>query len=376
MSDVQQSSGSTGAPSSPAAAAPSTVVVSHPQSSAPKSIEVQQAPKADGLAKLKEKAQAMASGAASAPSGEKPVSPSDPAPGGEIPPAAAVTEPPAFTPNFDFEAYDKKYQVDEFFRSLVKDPDSQEKVLSLHKKAFGFDGLKEMHTALKAEHKTIADKYASLDAGLQELSAFVKNDDLGSFFDRLQLPRQKIFDFVRNELAKMTAAPDQRAAMEANEQARREAFQLKQDNARLQSQVETDALQSKGRELDGLLLKPDIAAFGAGLDAKLGNGAFRKAVLERGQLAYNLTGQNIPFEEAIAEAMKIYAPFMATATPAAVPGSPQIPVAAAATEQITPQAPKPVIPSVSGGSTSPIKQGVRSIADIKKRAQQSARTGS
>jgi hypothetical protein len=267
---------------------------------------------------------------------------------------------PQYTPNFKFKVYDEEKEFDEMFRGLVKDAETEKKVREFHEKAFGLDYQKPKYERLKNEHSELSTKYSNIDASLKQLSTLVRENDLGAFFEAINIPKNMVFNFVKQELEKMSAPPEQRQQMDEFERIRRENMMLRQQTEHINSRYETESLQAKQLELDTTLSRPEIANFSANYDAKMGKGAFRNAVIERGLLTYHTTGQQIPVMQAVQEAMNHWSPFFQGQSNGQMEQTP--------TAQ--PQAAKPSLPNVGGRSSSPIKQGPRSIEDLHKaRAQ-------
>lgn len=317
------------------------------------------APAKSQLATLKEKADAI----------KNQILPDSDAPAPVDPAVPAATEPPAFTPNLKFKAYDKEFEVaDDFFKGLVKDEASQKKIIDIHERAHGFDGLKEMHKALREENKTTQEKYNSIDSNLKRLSSYVAEGDLGSFFETLKIPEAMVMEYVAERLKLLNAPAEQRVQMEEQEKIRRHNRELREQNETLSTGVQTAAVQAKQQEIEMALGNPEVAGIAKIIDEKLGAGSFKQAVLDRGILAFNMSRQVISAQQAVQEALKLFAPFVSLL---AQPGQQQSPAAVITPPATkTPAAPKPAIPNFNGGSASPLKQGVRSIADIKKRADQ------
>lgn len=264
---------------------------------------------------------------------------------------AAQVAPPAYTPNYKFKVHDEEKEIDELFRGLIKDQETEKKVREFHEKAFGLDVQKPKFEKLKTEFQAVNEKYTNIDNSLKQLSSYVRENDLGSFFEAVNIPKEMVFSFVKKELEKMGAPPEQRAQMEEFERIRKENLALKQQTESLSSRFESESLQAKVMELDTALARPDVAQMSALYEAKVGKkGAFKDAVIERGLLVYHTTGQQIPVAQAVQETLAQWTPFLQQGQPAA-------PVA---------QAPKATLPNVGGRSASPIKQGVRSMDDLYK----------
>lgn len=338
------------APSSPAPAASAPATSSGaaaPSSSAP----------ATSLEALKAKAQSAQAGAKAEASGSE----SSIDPSAQVDPAA----PPTFTPNYKYKVGDDEHEIEEMYRSLMKDAETEKKIREMHEKARGLDWQKPKYEKLKTEHQEVSTKYQNLDRSLQTLSKFVQNDDLGSFFEGVNIPKQKVFEYVKKELEKMEASPEQRAIIEQQETERKKLFNLQQENEELRSRYSSESTQARVMELDTALSRPEVTSIASQFDAKMGSGAFKREVINRGILAFQTQGIEIPVLQAVSEAVAQWSPLFAQAQ--------QTPAGEQSPESPAPQAfgqPKPVMPNLGGRSTSPLKSGPRSIADLKKISQQ------
>lgn len=269
-----------------------------------------------------------------------------------------------YTPNFKFKVMDEEREFDELFRGLIKDQDTEKKVREFHEKAYGLDYQKPKYERLKTEHTELSQKYQNIDTSLKQLSSYVREGDLGAFFEAINVPKEMVFQFVKQELNKLTAPPEQRAQLEEFERIRRENLALKQQTEMLSSQYENESLQAKVIELDTTLASPDVVQIAEFVDSKRGKGTFKDFVIRTGLHVYNTTGKQIPVAEAVREAIAYWQPFVQGGIQ---PGTAAGDVAGQATGS---QAqPKPTMPNVSGRSTSPIRQGPRSLDDLKKLAQ-------
>src|SRR5688572_23823320 len=47
-----------------------------------------------------------------------------------------------YTPNFKFKVLDKEHEIEERFRKLIKDADSEKMIRELHEKSFGIEAIK------------------------------------------------------------------------------------------------------------------------------------------------------------------------------------------------------------------------------------------
>lgn len=278
--------------------------------------------------------------------------------------APAAEAPPAFTPNYKFKVDEEEKEIDELFRGLMTDAEKEKKIRELHEKAFGLDLHKTRHEKLKTQFQEVSTKYTNIDKSLKQLSRFVQNDDLGSFFQAINIPEHMVFEFVKRRLTQMEAPPEQRAEIQRQENERRQLIQLQQENEELQERFSIETIQARGLELDTALASPGVTTVAAKVDAQFGKGAFRQAVIDRGIVAYQTTGNEISVHQAVQEAVAYWSKMFGQSPQAPAPA----PTSAQAAPQ-EPQAPPPIMPNVSGRATSPIKTGPRSIADLKKLGQ-------
>ena len=263
----------------------------------------------------------------------------------------AQAAPPSYTPNYKFKVHDEEKEIDEIYRGLIKDQDTEKKIREMHEKAFGLDVQKPKFERLKTEHQVVSEKYTNIDNSLKQLSSYVRENDLGSFFDAVNIPKEMVFHFVKTELEKMGAPPEQRAQLEEFDRIRRENQSLRQQTQSLSSRFESESLQSKVMELDTALTRPDVTQVSSAYEARMGKGSFKNAVIERGLLAFHSTGQQIPVAQAVQETIAYWSPFLQGN---AQPGTPER------------AAPKAALPNVGGRSTSPIKQTIGSLDDLYK----------
>ncbi len=280
---------------------------------------------------------------------------------------AAVAAQPAFTPNYKFKVYDKEQEIDELFRGLIKDQDTEKKVRELHEKAYGLDVQKPKYDRLKNEFQEVNTKYTNIDKSLNQLSKYVQAGDLGSFFKAIDIPTEMVFEFAKRELEKLQAPPEQRAELIRGEEMQRRLMAIEQQNQELQHRYQTESLQARVNELETALSRPEISSVASNLDAIKGNGAFRKEVIKRGKSAFDDTGVEISVHQAVMETVADWSQIFgahAQQGMAQMTNQSQAPASA--------QTVKPTLPNVGGRSTSPIKKGPRSIDDLKKLAKQFA----
>ncbi len=310
---------------------------------------------------LKQKAQASQSETTAGSEGKAPVTPKT----GE---QKAGEVPAAFSPNFKFKVMDEEKEVPEQFRALIKDAKTEKEVKAIFEKAYGLDFHKPKYEQLKVDHEKVVTEHTNLNKSLSQLSKFVEKKDYNSFFEALKISKVDILEYTKSLLAEIEMPEEQRRQIEAQRQERNRLYQLEEQNQELSTKFETEQVQARTFQLNSALARPEYSQVASQFDARAGRpNAFAFEVMKLGA-EYERRGQLLGIEQAVQETVKFWSPFLG-----APQGNPQNTQINADTQQgesgesqQTVAKPLPVLPNVSGRATSPIKQGVKSIADLKK----------
>jgi hypothetical protein len=316
--------------------------------------------------------------ASAAPSVEVSVSDSNSTPTKESPGAAggstsaaatpestAAPAAPAYTPNFKYKAALQEKELDEFWRPLVKDADSEKKVKELFTKVDAFDFIKSKKEETEKNLQSLAQDYQQVSSTVHKFNNSVKSGDLSSAFRLAGITKEQIFRWTQQQLALMEMPPEQRQQFEQFEQAQMQKSNLEEQVSMLQEQYQQQAVQARSMQLDVALAKPEVSQFSQAWDTHSGQpGSFRQFVIEEAQKAYYTTQQDLSPEQAIAMVMQRFGKFLNT-------GDTVAPTPQAASIQAAQQA-KPVIPHVAGKAASPIKKVPRSLDDLRKLAKEMA----
>lgn len=299
-------------------------------------------------------------------------------PTGGDPAAPAV---PAWTPNFKFKVMDKEHEIDEFVRGAIKDQDTEKKVKELYEKAYGLDVVKPRFQETRERFKQLNEAHTSVMAGIQELRETYSRGDFDSFFKKLNIPQEKVLQWIIDKAQYNELPPEQRQVLDARKNAEQEAWDLRKQNQTLEQQYEEAATQARERALQVELVRPDIKAFSEAFDAKGFKNregkpvSFLDAVIETGEYAWYASQGKVDLspEQAIQEVMARWGAAVqpAQAQPKADPQL--IPVNGAAGGQGAPASQTPratsTIPNVAGRQTSSVaKSKPKSIEDLKKLA--------
>lgn len=289
-----------------------------------------------------------------------------PDPGGSavIPPAAAAA--PTYTPNYKYKAALQEKELDAFWRPLVKDADSEKKVKEAFSKIDAFDVVKQDRDSLKQQFQSVSGDFQNVVGTVQRFNESIKNDDLSSAFRLANVPKEKVFQWVKRELERAEMPPEQRQQFEQYEQAQMQKYELEQRFQQLQQQHDHQATQTRVMQLDAALSRPEVSKFAEQWDQRTGNqGGFKFFVIEEAKKAF-LSGQgDLSAEDAVRHAMQHFGNLLNAGETAQPP--PQVVSQGQAFNN------KPVIPNVTGKAISPIKKVPKNLDDLRVLAKEASR---
>lgn len=280
-----------------------------------------------------------------------------------LPQATVANTPPAYTPNFKYKAALQEKEVEEFWRPLMKDAESEKKVKDMFTKSDAFDFMKTRRDQAEQQIQSMNGDLQSITGTVQRFNESVKNNDLSSAFRQANISKEQIFQWTQRELQKMDMPADQRQQMEQYEQAQSQKYDLEQQVSFLQKQYESQATQARVMQLDQVLSRPDVSKFAEAWDQNSGQeGAFKNFVIEEAQKVYLTSQQDITADQAVKHVMQRFGKFLNAGETAQAP------------PQVAPQQQafnnKPVIPNVMGKAASPIKKVAKNLDDLKKLAKE------
>lgn len=274
------------------------------------------------------------------------------------------TPKPVFQPNWKYKAFGKEKEIDEMWRPLIKDAESEKKVKDVFTRADAFDDMKSRHEGLAGEFQGLLQEHQALDKDVRRVMTFRNNKDYDNFFKSLRIPDADIFEWASRKIALMEQAPEARQMAEAQAQERQRLYEMSEENESLQKQYQAQAVQARAMQLDMVLSRPDVSSAASRFDERQGRiGAFRDLVIEEARNYYFATGgdsggKDLSAEEATQMVMQKWAKFLEGSQ---APAQGQAPAPAPAPQVQT----KPVIPAVSGRGTSPVKKAPKSLDDLK-----------
>ena len=248
---------------------------------------------------------------------------------------------PEYKPDYKLKVYDEEKEIAQ--------------------KYLGFDTVKTRHEKTKGEYQQFQSETKPIVEYYHQASNMLQKGNLEGFFDLLKIPDEVIFRYAVKKAEEAQLPVEQRQQIEYQKQIQRQKEYLESQNQTLQTQQQTQISEFRNQELNWVMSRPDVQSTSHAVDKMHGPGAFRQLVIEKGLAHFAKTGgkEDLTAEQAVTEVMKLIGPSI---TPAMHQGAPQN------VQQTNGQ--PPIIPNVSGRSSSPVRKQVRSIADIKKRREE------
>lgn len=282
------------------------------------------------------------------------------------------TPPPsAFTPNYKYKAALQEKEIEEFWRPLIKDADSENKVKDFLSKLDGFEYVKSSRDKLQQQFESLTSDYQSQSQVVQRVEGALERGDLTSAFRQLGLKDEDIYKWTQQKLQMLELPPDQRRALEDAEQNRLQSFDLEEQKSQMQRMYEEQAVQVRTMQLEMVLSRPEVSTAAQSWDSLTGElGAFRDLIIQEAQNAFYQSGIDLTAEQATQRVMQRFGKVMNQGVSQAQPQAvPPVQTYAAPNQPVVPQA-KPIIPNVNGKGAAPIKKVPKSLDDLRKLAKE------
>ena len=258
----------------------------------------------------------------------------------------AAPEVPAFTPEFKYLHKGKPQEVDEFFRPLVKDPESQSRVIESLQKLNAIE-----------DYRAKIQEYEPTVQMVSKVQSLYDKGDHEAVLEQIGYTDEDILNIARAKLERMRMPAEQRAAMEKERSIALEKEQLMSQNEEYQRMVASERATTLNYQIKEALAKPEFQDLISTYESRSGKGSFENVLIQRGNVMSHMAGKTVAPAEVLASLAQEYAAFIQP-----MAASPQ------ATTIVPKQKPK-VIPNVNGNNASAERGQVRSIEDIKKLAQ-------
>lgn len=253
-------------------------------------------------------------------------------------------------------------------RGVIKDADSEKKIKELYEKAYGLDVVKPRFQQTRQELQEIRTQHQSLLKDVQEVREHYARGDFDSFFKTLQIPEEKVLQWMYDKITYNQLPPEQRQPLDARKAAEQRAWAAEQRAMELEQVASTSTVEAKRYALQVALERPDVKSFAQNFDTRAGKpGAFVDELYDIGEAEWARSQGRVDLtpEQAIQKVMSKYGAFLGGQAQQAPPPG----VQGTQAPNPTAQTKVPVIPNVGGAATSPTqKPKARNLEDIKKLA--------
>lgn len=272
-------------------------------------------------------------------------------------PVGEAGEVPPFTPNYKLSVMDEEKEIDEMFRPLMKDPDTEKKVREIFERAYGHEYLKPKYEDIKKRLPEVEGEYKSFRSGVENIVG-LRDKDFWGFIEAVGLDKQTVAKQVLDEVKRLELPEEQKQIYDELDKTRREKLNLERQFQEEQWRNQERSVLERTYQLDTVLQKPEITAYAKAYDtSRRKPGAFREEVVRQGIAEWHVSQKDLSPEQAVQDVISRLGEHYKGGV--------------AAPQTLTPGAedkPLPVIPRVSGKSMSPTGKAPRSIEDLKKMA--------
>ena len=274
----------------------------------------------------------------------------------------------AYQPNFKFKVLDQEKEIDEWLKPAIKDADTEKKVRELYERAYGLDHVKGDRQRIRDSFTSFQNEVAPQLALVSRANDLLAKKDYDTLLGTvLKIPEDDILKQAHKILQMREMPPEQRQALEHARQASQRLYELENQNQYLSQSHEQVAVQARTQELDWTLQRPDVSQLATAYDTRAGKqGAFRQAVIERGQYRALTSGRDLSPEQAVQEVLQFLG------GPTALIPAPQNAQANMQMSQPVSQDKKPVITNIQGRGTSPAKKVIKSLDGLRQKAKEMA----
>lgn len=286
-----------------------------------------------------------------------------------------------YKPNFEYKANGERKEMDEFWRGVIKDKESEDKVRSILTAADAFESYKASVAPQLDHYKQLEAEYSAPIEALQRVAQLYNAgehkqalQELGYSNEMLlqQMDDQTLFNESRKRLEFKNLPEEQKALYNRQRESESEKLRLQRDyearQAEMTSMQEASVYQlaNSTRELMQVALsQPEVSSVAQRYDAANGEGSFFEEVRQAGEALTNQRGEWVSPNEAVSFVMRRYQPFLQGQVTQAGGAM------ASSSNQVVAER-KASIPNVKSSGGSPAKKGVTSMEDIKRIRQQMA----
>lgn len=273
--------------------------------------------------------------------------------------AAAAAAVEAYKANLTYEVSKQKKQFDEVFKDVIKNEAQEKKLRELYEKADGLEIVKQSRDTFKQRYEEVARTWEPVAKDLQALGKFMQADDYDSVFKMLNIPEQKLVDWVAQKIQYNQMSPEERARVDNLRRVRGENYKKESEVETLRQTLEQTEVQHLSFQIDMLKETQKFADAAAAFDERVGKpGSFEEKLFDMGEfLSLRNGGKTVPPKQVFEYLVKEYGLEGAAATPAPPPQEKIV--------VTTPPVEKPTVTNIKGSKTAtPVKRQFRSIEDL------------
>lgn len=275
-------------------------------------------------------------------------------------------EKAAYTPNLKVKVMEQERDIPEWLKPLVKDAETEKQVKELVEKAYGLEYVKPKLEQERQKSQAFSTENTQIKSQIQEVRELYARGDIDGWLARLGVPEERMLQWMADKIRYEQLPDDQKAILDARKNAEERAWRAEQQTTSYQTQSEQLLTQQVQMALESVLARPDVSTVAQAFDDRMKTpGAFKSEIQRRGDYVWRTRNEIVPPEKLVQEMMALLGPVAPSTTPAPTTGA-ETPVAAAKAPQVIPAKTPPVIPNISGRSTSALKPKVKSIDDIKR----------
>lgn len=277
-------------------------------------------------------------------------------------------------PNLTYRRDKEEIAFDEWLQPVVTSPEIENQIRELYTRANGFDSYKSRleesqrkidNLALESQRLKDESEYARQGIeGLKKLAL----EDFPSFAHLVGLDDEKILGYATRRLDYQEKSPAERKLIDDEIAQRVNSYSRSAEAENLRRQNTALMQQQHEAEMTQALSIPEISRFEIEFDKRLGKeGAFKDHVRQYGSSQYQASKRYIKPLEAVQAVYQQYKPLFADALEEAINKN--------ATKNDQKAGSKPPKNLGAGRNTTIVTKRIKSIADLRKRADELAARG-
>lgn len=279
----------------------------------------------------------------------------------EVTESAEPAEQPEWTPSYKYIFKGEEKEIDDpYFKSIIKDQESERKVRDLYERAQNMVTYKEKMAELEPKYQQINQKYSQLDGTIKKLAQYYDQDEMDLFIKTLGVDKNKLIQWVAKDLQYSMLPEDQKKLYDEKRTYKHQTMEMEEKLNYYKQKDEMEAVAARSFQLDNELGRADIQSVASQYDSIYGNGSFKQEVIRAGQFEWLTRGQDLSAADAVQIAFQKAKPIVDRLQGVGT--------------NLQPSAPKPrIITNVAGNSSmSPSKARPRNLDELRAMAKQAA----